>query len=108
MPFYRYGKPGEDTVVHLNYGGRRRGPAQCRMPRFDNDQAEMGNICGRQSVALCDSPGCDISICELHRTKHATKPNTDYCSEHKSLAGVARTLTTTPKENAEKSANEKG
>lgn len=38
------------------------------------------------SVALCDAPGCDLNICELHRTKHAMKENTDYCPEHKEMA----------------------
>jgi hypothetical protein len=85
MPFYRYGDPGEDHWAHLNYG-RKAGPHNCRMPRFEKDDPQLGNMCGRASVALCDSKACDKPICELHRTKHATKPNTDVCTDHKDQA----------------------
>jgi len=85
MPFYRIGDPGQDGIAHLNYGSKA-GPAQCKMPKFEKDDGHFGYLCGRSSVALCDSKGCDIPICELHRTKHATKPNTDFCTDHKDQA----------------------
>jgi hypothetical protein len=85
MPFYRYGDPGSDTTAHLNFG-RKSGPQRCAMPKFPQDNPDLGYVCGRMSVALCDAPGCDIPMCELHRTRHATKPNTDYCSDHKEMA----------------------
>lgn len=81
MSFYRYGVPGEDTIAHLNFG-RKAGPSPCVMPRFPEDKAELGALCGRMSVALCDSKGCDKPICEHHRTKHPTKANTDFCTDH--------------------------
>ncbi len=81
--FYRFGQPGEDTVMHINTGRKSSGE-KCRMPRFPEDNAQWGDLCGRRSVALCDSKGCDIPICELHRVRHITKPNTDYCSNHRS------------------------
>lgn len=87
MGFYRFGKPGEDHVAHLNFGGRRS-PQQCAMPRFEKDNGELGARCGRASVALCDAPGCDKPICELHRTRHASKANTDYCPEHAGFAAA--------------------
>lgn len=83
--FYRWGEPGEDTVAHLNTGRKASGE-KCAMPRFEKDNPNYGELCGRRSVALCDAPGCDKPICQLHRTKHANKPNTDYCSEHVALA----------------------
>lgn len=82
--FYRFGEPGEDTVAHINTGRRRT--QVCAMPRFDADNPEYGEACGRMSVALCDSPGCDLPICRLHRTKHVTKANTDFCPHHKEAA----------------------
>ena len=88
MPWYRIGKPGEDALAHLNLG-RRAGPAQCAMPTFAQDDHKIGNKCGRQSVALCDGPGCDAPICEFHRTKHRTKADTDYCPAHSHLADLA-------------------
>jgi hypothetical protein len=83
--FYRWGEPGADTIAHINTGRKSSG-AKCAMPRFEKDNAELGPMCGRMSVALCDAPGCDKPMCSLHRTRHATKPNTDYCSEHVELA----------------------
>ena len=82
MPFYRIGKPGEDTWAHLNFG-RRAGPAQCASPAFPQDNKEIGLICGRSSVALCDHVGCDAPMCELHRTPDPNRANTDYCPLHK-------------------------
>lgn len=83
--FYRYGAPGEDTVAHINTGRRASG-AKCVMPRFEKDNPRFGEICGRMSVALCDAPKCDVPICELHRTKHQTKHNTDFCPDHAAMA----------------------
>lgn len=93
--FYRYGSPGEDTTVHINTGRKSSGE-KCAMPRFELDNPKLGSICGRMSVALCDGPAdnysrpsaitCDKPICELHRVRHATKPNTDFCLDHKSEA----------------------
>lgn len=95
--FYRMGDPGEDTVAHINTDRRNSG-AKCRMPRFEKDDPQWGDLCGRMSVALCDAPlqpqptsmmqytTCDKPICELHRIKHVTKPNTDFCPDHKELA----------------------
>jgi hypothetical protein len=83
--FYRIGDPGEDTLAHINTGGRASG-ARCMMPRFEADDPKYGEICGRMSVALCDAPGCDVPICEFHQTKHPTKSNTDYCPKHKEMA----------------------
>jgi len=89
--FYRVGEPGEDAIVHLNTGRRSSGP-RCVMPRFPEDNPSYGEICGRLTVALCDhrvSPPnaapvtCDAAICELHRVKHLTEPNTDFCPDHK-------------------------
>lgn len=85
MPFYRYGNPGEDTWAHLNFG-RKGGPSRCVSPRFEKDQAAISEMCGRMSVALCDATGCDKPMCELHRTKHNTKTNTDFCPNHKEMA----------------------
>jgi len=93
MPFYRLGTPGEDTWAHLNMG-RKAGPQQCAMPAFPEDNKEIGLKCGRMSVALCDGPGCDKPICELHRIKHATKGNTDFCSDHKEMAGSGSFMAT--------------
>jgi hypothetical protein len=56
------------------------------MNRFPEDNPQWGAACGRMSVALCDTPGCDKPICEKHRTKHATKANTDFCVDHQSMA----------------------
>lgn len=83
--WYRIGEPGQDALVHLNTG-RKASPEPCRMPRFEQDQEDIGRICGRISVALCDAPKCDKPICDLHRTKHTSKANTDYCAEHKHMA----------------------
>jgi hypothetical protein len=83
--FYRFGAPGEDTVAHINTGRKPSGE-KCRMPRFDKDNPQWGDLCGRRSVALCDSQGCDVPICELHRVKHPRKPNTDFCLNHKQQA----------------------
>ncbi len=79
--WFRIGDPGNDTIAHINTGGKRS-EKRCVSPRFEKDDRKLGSICGRMSVALCDSPGCDKPMCELHRTKHATKPNTDFCPEH--------------------------
>lgn len=79
--FYRIGEPGEDAVAHINTGRRPSGE-RCQMPRFENDNPQWGDVCGRISVALCDAPGCDKPICAKHRMKHPTKANTDFCSDH--------------------------
>ena len=88
MPFYRFGDPGADTWIHLKLGRKARGPGNgnCQAPKFPKDNPAIGESCARISVALCDAPGCDIPICELHRTKHPSKPDTDYCPDHKGLA----------------------
>ena len=94
--FYRIGKPGEDIVAHINTGRKKTG-ARCASPRFDLDNPAHGELCGRISAALCDYPldsfpshntllTCDRPMCEDHRTKHKTKPNTDYCTLHASEA----------------------
>lgn len=83
--WFRYGNPGEDTLVHVNTGARG-GARQCEAPRFENDNPKIGSRCKRMSVALCDAPKCDAPICELHRTKHDSKPNADYCPDHKEMA----------------------
>jgi len=83
--FYRLGNPGEDTIAHINTGSRRSGE-KCKMRRFERDDPQWGDICGRMSVALCDAPKCDKPICELHRTKHKNKANTDFCPNHKAMA----------------------
>lgn len=98
MPFYRYGDPGQDGVAHFNFG-RKPGPASCRCARDPKDDPRRGDNCGRMSVALCDAPGrptyqgpgatattCSRPVCELHRVKHRSKPNTDFCPEHAALA----------------------
>lgn len=87
--FYRYGDPGEDTMVHLNTG-LRSSRERCRMPRFDKDDPRFGELCGRMSVILCDSKGCDIPCCALHRVKHPTKANTDFCLDHADQAEVEK------------------
>jgi hypothetical protein len=84
---YRFGAPGEDTVMHINTGRKSSGQ-RCAMPRLEKDNPSFGAICGRMSIALCDAPKCDKPICELHRTKHVEKANTDFCSDHRSMAGV--------------------
>lgn len=83
--FYRIGKAGEDTVAHINTGRRSSGE-RCASQCHEKDDPTFGPLCGRMSVALCDSPGCDKPMCELHRTKHATKANTDFCPAHTELA----------------------
>lgn len=85
MPMYRIGKPGEDCAAHVNLG-RRRGSPQCAMPAREGDDLGLGRKCARMSVALCDSPGCDKPICEYCRTKHVSKPDTDFCPDHAALA----------------------
>jgi hypothetical protein len=85
--FYRFGDPGEDTVAHINTGRRASGE-KCRMPKFEKDDPQFGDLCGRMSVALCDAPGCDVPICKLHRTRHAKKSNTDFCPDHKEMGNV--------------------
>ena len=85
--WYRYGDPGADTIAHINTGRRSSGQ-RCASRRFEKDNPKLGEICGRMSVALCDFPGCDQPMCELHRTKHATKPNTDFCPEHSKQKGI--------------------
>lgn len=84
--FYRIGNPGEDTVAHINTGRRNSG-AKCVMPRFEQDSAQWGQVCGRISTVLSDAPGCDKPVCELHRVKHPAKANTDYCTDHGEMAG---------------------
>ena len=83
--WYRYGDPGEDTIAHINTGRKPSGE-RCAMPRFGKDNPQWGDGCGRRSIALCDATGCDKPICELHRAKHPTKPNTDFCTQHASMA----------------------
>jgi hypothetical protein len=83
--FYRWGEPGYDTIAHINTGQKASGD-KCRMPRFEKDNPQFGDICGRMSVALCDAPGCDKPMCSMHRTRHTTKLNTDYCTEHAGMA----------------------
>jgi hypothetical protein len=89
MPWYRMGEPGKDSVAHLC---RMKNPvASCKCPRFPEDDAQYGDLCGRMSTALCDAPlgarrTCDIPMCEAHRTPSTTKKNTDYCSQHRQLA----------------------
>lgn len=85
MPFYRVGEPGRDALVHLNLA-RKATPDSCRVARFPTDDPKLGERCGRMSIALCDAPGCDMPICEGHRTKHTSRANTDFCPEHKGLA----------------------
>ena len=87
MPFYRIGEPGADTWAHLNFG-RRSGPQQCASPAFPNDDHSIGPKCARASVALCDHPGCDAPMCELHRIMHPKKANTDFCPDHRADAGA--------------------
>jgi len=82
--FYRWGDPGQDTFAHINTGRKSSG-APCECPRFPQDNPEISPVCYRMSVALCDAPGCDRPMCKLHRTPHPTKPNTDFCPEHKDL-----------------------
>ena len=103
--FYRYGTPGQDTVAHINTGRRSSGE-RCRMPRFPEDNPQFGDVCGRMSVALCDAVGCDKPICELHRTKHPTKPNTDFCPDHSQLANPQRAATPVRRETAETTSSE--
>ncbi len=83
--FYRLGAPGSDMVAHINTGRRSSGE-RCRMPRFELDDPKHGHMCGRMSIALCDAQNCDVPICELHRVKHSTKANTDFCTDHKDMA----------------------
>jgi hypothetical protein len=82
MPIYRVGGPGEDIIAHLRM---TRPSRPCACPKFEDDKGSL-NCCARMGVALCDGPGCDKPICELHRTKHATKPDTDFCPDHKNMA----------------------
>lgn len=84
--FYRMGSPGADCVAHINTGRRSSGQ-KCAMPRFEKDDPRFGEGCGRVSVALCDSLGCDKPVCALHRVRHTTKPNTDFCTAHRGEAG---------------------
>jgi hypothetical protein len=83
MPWLRVGPPGSDTVAILCGKNVTQG---CLMPRLPEDTAGNASRCYRMTVALCDAPGCDKPICERHRTKHRTKPNTDFCPEHQDLA----------------------
>jgi hypothetical protein len=78
--WYRFGEPGADCVAHLNTG--RNKMENCVMPRFPKDDPKLGEMCRRVSVALCDAPGCDKPVCSLHRWKHKTKANTDFCLDH--------------------------
>ncbi len=80
--FYRIGEPGEDIIAHINTGRRPSGQ-QCRCPRYEKDNPKLGDRCGRISVALCDHKFCDRPMCEFHRTAHPSKPNTDFCPQHK-------------------------
>lgn len=86
--FYRFGPPGSDFVAHINTGRKSSG-AKCIMDRFPEDSSQWGPVCGRMSVALCDAPGCDKPMCTLHRTRHISRPNTDFCSEHVYLSGAS-------------------
>lgn len=94
MPWYRIGDPGQDTVAHINFGGRQKRAAnQCRAPHDPKDNPKWGKLCGRMSTKLCDghlSDGtpCDLPICDLHSTPHPTKKDTDYCPTHKEQANA--------------------
>jgi hypothetical protein len=92
MSWYRIGEPGADTIAHLNFG-RKPGAALCVAPRFEKDNPQWGNRCGRMSVALCDHPAgqdlagkpltCDAPMCELHRTKaRGLGADVDHCPRH--------------------------
>lgn len=85
MPFYRYGPPGGDIWVHLRFGAKSRVPQNCVSPAFPEDNHKTGHLCARSAVALCDAPGCDKPICELHRTMHKSKDNTDFCPDHEGM-----------------------
>ena len=86
MSWYRLGEPGADCYAHLCTRGRRSS-GQCVAPRFEKDDPKLKH-CARMSVALCDAPGCDRPMCEKHRTKHATKANTDFCPLHRDKAAA--------------------
>lgn len=86
MGWYRIGAPGMDTVALICRGNKS--VKQCQAPRFDEDDSKHGPNCGRMSVALCDGPKCDLPICDMHRTRHQVKYDTDYCPSHKGLASV--------------------
>jgi len=101
MPFYRTEDGG--GTFHLNTGRRRRAIAPpCRAPRLPGDAPDIGSICGRLSVALCDAPAgqdldgklltCDMPICQHHRTKGG--PDLDYCPRHEHLAPAPLPLET--------------
>lgn len=83
--FYRYGRPGEDTVAHINTGRKLSGK-RCLADRFEKDNPQISELCARMSTALCDAPGCDRPICDLHRTRDGKMPNTDFCPDHAKLA----------------------
>ena len=99
MSWYRIGNPGEDTIAHINFGGKGRS-SSCVAPRFEGDKPDWGDRCGRMSIALCDAPAgrdlagkpltCDAPMCELHRTPGGT--NIDFCPRHKQLAPVSLPL----------------
>lgn len=86
--FYRFGDPGEDKIAHLNTG--RKKFSRCTLARFEKDNPAHGESCGRMAIVLCDAPFCDRPVCKLHRTKHPTKPNTDYCPNHAHMATPER------------------
>jgi hypothetical protein len=84
--FYRMGAPGEDVIVHLNFGSKRP-PANCVSPKMPLDSAP-GDRCGRPCEALCDAvvgsdhgkeETCDAPMCALHRTRAGAQ---DYCPAH--------------------------
>jgi hypothetical protein len=104
--FYRFGKPGEDRFAHINTGRRSTG-SPCKSPRFPEDNSQCGEICGRLTVALCDCTGCNAPMCELHRTRHPTLRNTDFCPKHAHLAQSANERKAQPVENPKKSAKNK-
>lgn len=87
--FYRFGKPGEDCVVHVKTA-RSCSAERCASPRFPDDSPKGGSRCNRMAVALCDATGCDAPMCDLHRTADQLRPNTDFCPEHKDIAEKRR------------------
>jgi hypothetical protein len=48
--FYRFGKPGLDTMAHINTGRRSSG-AKCAAEKFPEDNPQYGMSCGRMSAA---------------------------------------------------------
>jgi hypothetical protein len=100
MPIYRT-EDGRGWM-HINFG-RKPGPLPCRAPRLSTDDASLGKICGRMSVALCDAPAgvdhegrtqtCDMPVCDHHRVRAGE--NVDYCKpRHEHYAPAAKEWST--------------